>query len=139
MVYLPNLFKDLSMSFLNLTTGLLIYEDTNEKNPKVKLPDIEHSVQRVLVGSEKSERLNISPGEVKDIMVTTRSVSWDSTTQLTLERYLSTQDNVRLKWTGTGTNPVFATNRNIGGSATTEVSITRDSWNSMDIVQRASG
>lgn len=113
------------MPYLNFTSGLLIYEDEHEKNPKVKLPDIEQSITKVMVGNDKSDRLSLSPGDVKDIIVTTRTISWDSTTQLIIERYLSTQDNVRIRWSGTGTNPAFTTNRNIGGDATTAVSITR--------------
>lgn len=113
------------MPFLNLNVGFLIYEDQTDVNPKIKLPDLSFSAHGVNVDHEKSERITIYPNEIKDIATTSRNVLWDNTTQLSFERYLAAGDNIRIKWTGTGTNPVFRTNRNIGGSATTEISITR--------------
>lgn len=113
------------MPFLNLDYGLMIFEDQTDRNPQVKLPDIRKSVQGVQVNHDKSERLTLAPGETKDIVVTSRAVAWDSTTQLQTDRYISTADNVRLKWTGTGTAPSFRTNRNMGGDATTVVDMTR--------------
>lgn len=113
------------MPFLNLNYGLIIYEDQTDKNPQVKLPDITKSIQGVQVDNDKSERVHLAPGEVKDVVVTMRALAWDNTTQLIVDRYIGTGDNVRLKWTGTGTAPAFRTNRNIGGAADTVVNMTR--------------
>jgi hypothetical protein len=114
------------MPFSNINYSVLFYEDTQDvKNPLVRLPDITRSIVGVQITQDKSDRIILAPGETRDILLTTRAVTWDSTTELTIDRYISTGDNVRIKWTGTGTNPNFRTNRNIGGSATTTVSLTR--------------
>jgi hypothetical protein len=113
------------MPFLNLNYGLLIFEDQTDRNPKIKLPDLGISVEGVVVDHEKSDRLTVFPNETKDIAATERAVQWDSSTELQTVRYLASGDNVRLKWTGNGTNPVFRTKRAIGGSATTTVTISR--------------
>ena len=114
------------MPFLNLSYNLMVFEDeASEKNPNVRLPDITKSITGVAVTNDKSDRITIYPNEIKDIATTVRGVLWDSTTQLTFDRYVSTDDRIRLTWTGTGQNPMFRTNRAIGGSATTQVSITR--------------
>lgn len=113
------------MPNLNLKYGVLIYEDESDRNPKVKLPDIESLIAGVGVENDKSDRITIFPNEIKDIAVTSRALGWDSTTQLHFERYSSTSDNMRIKYTGTGLAPNFRTKRVIGGDATSTVSITR--------------
>jgi hypothetical protein len=115
----------------------MLYDDASTRNPKIKLLDIEKCVQGVVVDNDKSDRLVLAPGETKDIMVTTRALLWDSTTQLTFERYVATDSNVRIKWTGTGTAPAFRANRNIGGDATTVVDMTRVSPYTVRITQGA--
>jgi hypothetical protein len=113
------------MPFLNLNYGLVIFEDRTDRNPQIKLPDITKAVQGVVVTNDKSERFQLGPGESQTILVTSRTIGLDSTTQLTVDRYLAAGDNVRLRWTGTGSNPAFRTNRAIGGDATTVVTATR--------------
>lgn len=113
------------MPFLNLSYALIVYEDQSDKNPLVKVPDIARSIAGVQVDNDKSDRIALAPGEVKDVAVTMRTVAWDATTELTVDRYLATGDNVRLKWTGTGAAPAFRTNRSIGGAANTVISMTR--------------
>jgi hypothetical protein len=114
------------MPFSNINYQILFYEDTNDtKNPLVRLPDISRSIQGVQIGQDKSDRIILSPGEIRDIIITSRSVAWDASTELVVDRFSVNSDNVRIKWTGTGTNPNFRTNRNVGGSATTQVSLTR--------------
>lgn len=125
------------MPHLNLDYSIMLYDDTSTRNPKIKTFDIAKCIQGVVVDDDKSDRLTLAPGETKDIMVTTRALLWDPTTQLTFDRYLATGSNVRIKWTGTGTAPAFRTNRNIGGGATTVVDMTRVSPYAVRITQSA--
>ena len=113
------------MAYLNFNYGLMVAEDSSDINPKVRMPDITKSIQGVVVGNDKSDRITLGPGESKDIVVTARALAWDASTQLQFDRYISSGDNMRIKWTGTGTNPGFRTARNIAGGATTAVSISR--------------
>lgn len=114
------------MPFLNLSYQMLIYEDsTATKNPDIRLPDISKSVNDVPVDFDKSERLAIYSNEIKDIVTTQRPVAWDATTEIEFLRPVSGSDIFRLQHTGTGTNPSFRTNRNLGGDATTEVTFSR--------------
>ena len=125
------------MPFANINYQLVIFEDQTDRNPQIRMPDITKSIQGVNVNHDKSERITLAPGETKDIVVTSRAVAWDATTQLTTDRYLAAADGVRLKWTGTGTAPAFRTNRNIGGGATTVVDMTRISPYVVRITQSA--
>ncbi len=113
------------MPFMNLTYGLIVHEDQSEKTPTVKMPDISKSIQNVIVDNDRSDRLKLAPGETKDIVTTARATTFDGTTEVSVLWHIDAGDNVRYIWTGTGTNPNFRTNRNIGGSATTEVTMTR--------------
>jgi hypothetical protein len=116
---------EINMPYLNLNYSLIVYEDQSDKNPKVKLPDLSISIAGVQVSHDTSHRVYLAPGEVKDIAVTSRALGWDSTTQILFDRYAASGDNVRIKWTGTGLNPAFRVNRNIGGAADTVVDMTR--------------
>jgi len=101
-----------------------MYEDTeNSRNPLIRLPDITKSIQGVPINNDRSDRVTLYTNDVKDIATTSRTLFADSTTQLSFEKPISQEGKMRIKWTGTGTNPVFRTNRAIGGSATTTVSI----------------
>jgi hypothetical protein len=113
------------MPFLNLNYQLLMYEDPNPKDPKIRTPDISRDIQQVCVSKPKSDSFIIYPNEVQTILTTQRSLSFGPSTQIAIARPFATQDYVRLTYTGTGTNPVFRTSRAIGGDATSEVSITR--------------
>lgn len=114
------------MSFLNLRYGFLIHEDdTNDRNPDIRNPDISKNIEGVPVSLERSEKVVVYNNEIKDVATTARPLLWDATTELKFDRYIDAQSNVRLTFTGTGTAPVFRTNRAIGGGADTEVEITR--------------
>jgi len=113
------------MPFCNVTYQLLIFEDQSDRNPQIRLPDITKNIQGVTVANDRSERTQLGPGETQDILVTSRALLSDSTTQFTVDRYSALGSNVRLKWTGTGTAPAFRTNRAIGGGSSTTVTITR--------------
>jgi hypothetical protein len=113
------------MPHLNLNYGIIIYEDTNENNPQIKVPDISRCIEGVGVNFDKSDRQTIYSNETKTIATTARTLGWDNTTELAFTRFIADNDNMRIKYTGTGTAPAFRTNRNIGGDATTVVTITR--------------
>lgn len=113
------------MAFMNIDYQLLIHEDKSDRNPKIRLPDISNSIESALVSQDKSDRIVLYPNEIKTVSTTQRSLSWDVTTELSLVRPYIDQDLFRLQWTGTGLNPAFRTKRNIGGDATTTISITR--------------
>jgi hypothetical protein len=112
------------MSLMNLQVGILIYEDPTS-NPKIRTPDITREYQGVPVVNPKSDSATLEPGESKVIATTLRSLATDNTTQFTLSRPFSFLDVMRLTWTGTGTNPVFRTKRNLGTDATSQVTMTR--------------
>jgi len=114
------------MPYLNIDYGLLIFEDkNNSKNPDIRLPDISRQIHQVPVDFDKSERTSIYTNEIKDILTTQRTLGWDNTTQIEFARPISSEDYFRITYTGTGTAPGFRTNRNMGGDATTEVTISR--------------
>lgn len=113
------------MPFLNLSYNFLIYEDQSDRNPQIRLPDITKDIQGVGAENDKSERIILYPGDTTSIISTSRLLSWTSATELEFERFLTNNDNIRIKWTGTGPNPIFRSNRSIGGDATSTVSITR--------------
>lgn len=113
------------MPHLNLSFSALIYEDISEKNPSIRLPDLSKNIQGIGVQYDKSDRILLNPSETKDIVVTTRNVLWDITTELQFLRFISGDDRMRIKWTGNGTNPSFRILRSIAGDATTVVSISR--------------
>jgi hypothetical protein len=113
------------MPFLNASLQVLMYEDTdNNRNPLIRMPDITKSIQGVPVNNDRSDRITLYANDVKDLATTSRSLLWDSTTELAFSLPISTESKMRVQWTGTGTNPIFRTKRAIGGSATTTVSIT---------------
>lgn len=114
------------MSYLNVNYSFVEYSDaTSPNNPKVKTADISRSDTQVCVSYPGGQTFSIGPNEVVELATTSRSIAWDNTTQLHFQRYLAGSDNLRILWTGTGTAPAYRVNRNIGGSATTSVSITR--------------
>lgn len=115
------------MSFLNLNYGLIIYEDPSDRLPNVRLTDISKSFINISADHEESDKYHLGPNETVDIITTLRSLSWGALTELDVSRPISNQDNIRITHNGTGPAPVFRTNRAIGGSASTTVTISRPS------------
>lgn len=114
------------MAFLNLNYGFLIYEDAgNTRNPNIRNPDMTVSIEGCVVDFDKSDRANLYSNEIKDIATTQRSLAWGPSTEIKFYHPTATSSTFRLEHTGTGTAPSFRVDRAIGGSATTEVSITR--------------
>lgn len=121
------------MPFLNFQANALIYEDQDNRKPLRRLPDLTLAFDCIAVGKEKSERIEVQPNEIADVLVKTRGLSWTSSTQLSWERPLAQADNMRLRWTGTGPNPVFRTRRALSTDATTQLTMTRISPNAIRI------
>lgn len=113
------------MPFLNINYGFTIYEGESDRNPQIRLPDINKNIEQISVSYDKSDRINLAPNEIRDIATTARSALWDNTTELKFDNYISQTEAIRLTHTGTGTAPSFRTNRQIGGSADTQIAITR--------------
>ena len=114
------------MPFLNFDYNLLVYEDLDPKNPNARIADMTQKYDQVPAERDHSDRLVVYPGEIKDIAVTSRVLSWDSSTELSISRPLAADENIiRMSHTGVGSAPIFRTNRNILGDATTSVAITR--------------
>lgn len=121
------------MSLMNLTFGLLIYEDPSHTAPLVRTPDITREYQGVTVYRPRSDEYDLNPGETATIAATERALGIDNTTQFSLSRPDASSDVVRLTWTGVGSNPLFRTKRNLSTDATTTVSINRVAPNSVRI------
>lgn len=126
------------MPFLNYQSSVLIYEDAGEKTPLRRTPDLTLTANGLQVGKDKSERITVYPNEIVDILVKTRSLSWTSSTELTWVRPQAAADLMRIKYTGTGPNPVFRTARALGTDATTVLTMSRVSPNAVKI-QHVSG
>lgn len=116
------------MAFLNLNYQLLIFKDNpGSGKPNIRTPDITDSFQGLTLNNVKSDDPTIQPGETRTIAVTTRALLADATTQFILERPSANSDLIRVRWTGTGTNPVFRIKRVLSDDATTQVTISRQS------------
>lgn len=116
------------MAFLNLNYQLLIFKDNpGNAKPNIRTPDITDSFQGLTLNNVKTDDPTIQPGETKTIAVTTRTLAQDTTTEYAIERPWAAKDLVRLRWDGTGTNPVFRTARALATDATTAITITRTS------------
>jgi hypothetical protein len=114
------------MSWLNFDYGILVFDDVcSTKSPKIRLLDIKNEVQKISVNYDQSDRVALYTNENKQIAATTRPLAWDATTEIEFLRHIANEDNVRIKYTGTGTNPVFRTDRGMGGAADTQVTISR--------------
>jgi hypothetical protein len=114
------------MAFMNLNFQLLVYKDQpSGSKPNIRIPDLTESFQGLVLNNVKTDDPTIQPGETKTIAVTTRTLGLSNTTQFAIERPDAASDKTRLRWTGTGSNPLFRTARNLSIDATTQVSITR--------------
>jgi len=112
------------MILMNFKYGMMIFEDDNSASPTIKIPDISVNIDKIKVMNDKSDRGVISPNEVKDISLTALDFAWDNTTVLDFYKPLESSNNIKIKHS-LGTSPSFRTNRLIGGSSDTTVSIKR--------------
>jgi len=114
------------MSYLNLQSQFIIYSDANVENPKVRLSDISDSFTGITLSDVKSQEIVIDANSTYSVVNTQRTLGVGiNTTEFQVFRPISTEDNVRMKWTGNGGNPAFKTARVLSVDATTTVSLTR--------------
>jgi hypothetical protein len=125
------------MSFLNLNYGLIIYEDPSDRLPNIRLTDISKTLVNICADHEESDKYHLGPNETVDMITTLRALGWTALTGLDISRPINNEDNIRIKHDGNGPAPAFRTNRAIGGSATTQVSISRSSPYVAKITQNA--
>ena len=126
------------MSFLNLNYQTVLYRDQSSQNPQFRGGgDITKSYQALPAQNERACDNVIGPGETKTIASTLRAITIDSTTELSIERPISTDSVMRLRWTGVGTNPNFRTKRDLDAAADTEIKILRVAPNTMRLSQEA--
>lgn len=124
------------MGFMNLGINLLIYEDQQSKDPKVRTPDITRDYQGIGVSRPKSEEHYLAPGEMTTIAATLRPITLDNTTEFALSRPRASEDVIRLSVTG-GQPAGFRTRRALGVDATTEITMTRVAPNTVRVASTA--
>ena len=114
------------MSHMNLSLGIITYEDQNVNSPQVRTLDISRSMLGIPVSGEQTSKIeNLAPGESRIVAATTRTLTQDNTSQYEIYHpWAADVSTVRLQNIG-GTASGFATKRNLGIDATTTISITR--------------
>jgi hypothetical protein len=127
--------KEFLMPYLNLTTAVLIYVDTNVENPKIRLSDITDTFSQVSVANVKSSETVIAPGETSTVVSTQRTLAAGiATTQFNITRPVETEDITRMEWNGVGSDPLFRGLRATGLDNTSVVSFTRVGPRSMKLM-----
>ena len=111
--------------FLRMNMGLLISEDCSDKNPLVRFADISRSYQDIATINENSRTITIAPGDTANIVVNTRTLLADVTSEFAISFPIAGSDVARMTWTGVGTKPGFRTARVTNLDATSKVAITR--------------
>lgn len=105
---------------LNLSTSVLIYDDTVASNNPGRRPvDWKRTFNQISV--EKAAggtNYSLAASETKTIYASTRSIPADTSSEYELE-YISALGRYRLAYTGTGTAPGFRTPRSVALASTT--------------------
>lgn len=107
------------MSFLNLGLHILTADDAvGSSNPRLVTLDRNLQGFGVSVGKTKTIPLDppLAPGASLTAFDGTRTIGWDSTTQLALSLSSLGPDRYRLTWTTVGTNPAFRPERAFAAS-----------------------
>ena len=114
------------MSHMNLSLGIITYEDQNVNSPTIRTLDITRSLLGIPIYGEQTNKIeNLAPGESRIVAATTRTLTQDNTTQYEIY-HPSSVDVSTVRMMGVaGMTPGFATKRNILTNATSVVSITR--------------
>lgn len=109
-----------------MQTNFIIYSDPNVENPKVRLADISDSFTGINLADVKSQEIVIDANATYSIVNNQRTLGVGvDTAEFQIYRPISTEDIVRMEWTGNGGNPTFKTSRSLGVNATTVLSLTR--------------
>jgi hypothetical protein len=108
------------MSTLNLALRLLAFDDAVlSSNPQKRTVDRNYLLEGLSTGRPLSYPLTLAPGAVATVFDGARTLSADGTTQLQLVLSPLSPSRYRLKWTGSGTNPAFKTERAFAASGFT--------------------
>lgn len=116
------------MSFLNFTISRTAYmDDTASTDPLNRAFDV-HTAKIGLYAQFPTVCTKvIEPGQIVLLESTSRALGYDGTSQFSFSHPELGSDVVRMRWTGTGTAPVFRTLRAIAGSTDTVVEFSRAS------------
>jgi hypothetical protein len=116
------------MSFLNFTMSRVAYDDESAcSDPLNKAFDVSTAKVGLHVQFPSVTCKVVDPGQVLLLESTSRALTYDGTTQFELSHPDLGSDVVRMRWTGTGTAPAFRALRDLGGSATTTLELSRAS------------
>lgn len=113
------------MSHMNLSLGIITYEDQNVNSPTIRTLDITRSMLGIPIFGEQTNKIeNLAPGESR-VVATTRTLTQDNTTQYAIYHPWSVDVSTVRMMAMAGTTPGFATQRPLGTNATSVVSIIR--------------
>lgn len=114
------------MSYMNLTLGVITYEDQNVNSPQIRTLDINRTMLGIPVTSEQTSKIeNLAPGESRVVAATTRSLTQDNTSLYAITHPWSADVSTVRLLNISGTASGFATKRNLSIDATTVISINR--------------
>lgn len=114
------------MSFLNFGFHIIAFEDQAVTNPQIRSADISRSMNGIPISAERTDRVDgLAAGESRMIAATARELSHDATTVYSIVRPLADDiSTVRLAYVS-GTEPAFATVRNLALIASASVVVSR--------------
>lgn len=110
---------------LNLQINALAFADNNpSNNPMIRHFDLTYKLFGMPVKNPDLKPYSIAPGSSQTIYDGTRNILLDGTTQLDVIKPYPDKNIYRFVWNGSGTNPIFRTERSIGITTATSFSIT---------------
>lgn len=113
------------MSQLNLQVNALSFSDNNvSNNPLIRHFDLTYKLFSLSCKSPDQNTYTLAPGESKLIYDGTRTTSIDNTTAFDLIKPYPSKNIYRFLWNGSGTQPVFRTDRAIGITTSTQFQVT---------------
>jgi hypothetical protein len=103
------------MSTLSVTNRFLAYEDqSSTNNPQQRPFDWSRQMQGVPIDNPACDPYRIQPLKNIQVFDGSRTLSYDSLTQYSIEPLNTASNRYRLKWTGVGASPVFRIDRAVG-------------------------
>ena len=100
------------MPYLNFVSRILAFSDVSpNSNPQRRLVDWSRSLLSIPVSRPLNQVFDIQPLSEVSVFDGTRTLSYTGTSQFSLALVTNTVDLYRLTWTGTGTAPIFRTDR----------------------------
>jgi hypothetical protein len=100
------------MSTLSVTNRFLAYEDqSSTNNPQQRPFDWSRQMQGIPIDQASCDPYRIQPLKNIQVFDGSRTLSYDSLTQYSIEPLNTASNRYRLKWTGVGASPVFRIDR----------------------------